>query len=103
MTAPPDASTGRLARLPRTARWALLVVLSVAIAAVLETARIPAALLLGPMIAGIATGANGGAVRIPRLAYLAAQSIVGCLIARAITFDIWAPFSGVGRSMSALC
>ena len=35
--------------------------------------RMPAALLLGPMIAGILWAANGGAVRIPRLAYLCAR------------------------------
>ena len=84
MTPPSDASTGRLARLPVATRWGLLVVVSVAIAGALEAARVPAALLLGPMIAGMAIGANGGAVRIPRLAYLAAQAIVGCLIARVV-------------------
>ena len=92
MTPPSDASSGRLARLPVATRWGLLVVVSVAIAAALEAVRVPAALLLGPMIAGMAIGANGGAVRIPRLAYLAAQAIVGCLIARAITFDIVGAF-----------
>jgi len=45
------------------------------------------------MIAGIVTGANGGAVRIPRLAYLGAQAVVGCLIARAITFGIVSAFA----------
>jgi membrane AbrB-like protein len=84
MTTPVDASTGRLASLPDAARWALLVVLSVAFAA---------ALLLGPMIAGVATGANGGGVRIPRLAYLGAQAVVGCLIASAISFDIVSAFA----------
>jgi membrane AbrB-like protein len=88
MTTPADAATGRLARLPGAARWALLVVLSVAFAAALEGARLPAARLLGPMIAGMVIGANGGAVRIPRLAYLGAQAVVGCLIAGAISFDI---------------
>lgn len=92
MTAPADASVGRLAILPGVARWALLVALSGALAVALEIAHIPAALLLGPMIAAVATGANGGAVRIPRPAYLAAQSVVGCLIARAISFDILAAF-----------
>lgn len=92
MTMSSDAFTGRLARLPAATRWGLLVVLSVVFAAALETVRIPAALLLGPMIAGILIGANGGAVRIPRLGYLGAQAVVGCLIASAISFDIVSAF-----------
>jgi uncharacterized protein len=88
MTMAPEAPAGRLARLPRAARWGLLIALSLVFAAVLEAARLPAALLLGPMISGVAMGANGGGVRIPRPAYLAAQAVVGCLIARAFSLDI---------------
>jgi hypothetical protein len=83
---------GRLTRLPAAARWGLLIVLSALLAAALEQARLPAARLLGPMIAGIVVGANGGGVRIPRLAYLFSQAIVGCLIARAITSSIAGAF-----------
>jgi membrane AbrB-like protein len=54
----------------------------------LEVAALPAALLLGPMIAGIIVGSNGGTIRAPRLAVFAAQTIVGCLVARAITGEI---------------
>jgi membrane AbrB-like protein len=98
-----DASTtGFLTRLPIAAQWGLLLVISVVLAGLLEFAGIPAALLLGPMIAGILVGVNGGAVRIPRLPYLGAQAIVGCLIARAISPDIvraffreWPLFFGV--------
>jgi membrane AbrB-like protein len=60
----------------------------VALAALLEIVGLPAALLLGPMIAGIALAANGGSIRAPRLPVLAAQAVVGCLVARAITGDI---------------
>ena len=88
MTLPEEASSGRLARLPGAARWGLLIVLSLAFAAALEAARLPAALLLGPMIAGVTTGANGAGVRVPRPAYLGAQAVVGCLIARALNTDI---------------
>jgi membrane AbrB-like protein len=63
---------------------------------------IPAALLLGPLVAGVIVGTNGGTVRVPRLPYLGAQAIVGCLIARVITADIlhtflsdWPLFLGV--------
>jgi uncharacterized protein len=103
MNAPPDiVVAGSLTRLPLPAQWFLLFALSAGFAALLEIAGVPAALLLGPMIAGIAFGANGGAVRVPRLPYLAAQTIIGCLVARAITYDIvraffkdWPLFLGV--------
>lgn len=103
MSAPPNnAALGLLTRLPLSTQWGLLFVLSAALASLLEMAGVPAALLLGPMISGILLGVNGGAVRVPRLAYLGAQTVVGCLIARAISYDIvraflkdWPLFLGV--------
>lgn len=53
-----------------------------------EAATFPAALLLGPMLVGIAFGCAGAPIRVPRWAFLAAQAIVGCLIATAITAPI---------------
>jgi uncharacterized protein len=84
------------------AQWTLLAAVSVPLAALLETMGLPAALLIGPMIAGILVGSNGGTIRAPRLPVFAAQTIVGCLVARAITGDIvlrflkdWPLFLGV--------
>jgi membrane AbrB-like protein len=74
------------------AQWAILVAASVPLAALLELVALPAALLLGPMIAGILLSSNGGTIRAPRLPLFAAQTIVGCLVARAITGDIWLRF-----------
>jgi uncharacterized protein len=51
-------------------------------------AHLPAALMLGPMVAGIILASNGGKVRPHRMPVFAAQTIVGCLVARAITSDI---------------
>src|SRR5262245_138742 len=68
--------------------WCLLVVGSLLLAAIFAMARLPAALLLGPMIAGIVLGSNGARIGVPRLAVYASQTIVGCLIARSITGDI---------------
>jgi membrane AbrB-like protein len=65
--------------------WAGLVAASLVLSGLLEAARLPAAQLLGPMIAAIAFGAAGAEIRIPRPAFVAAQGIVGCLIARSIT------------------
>lgn len=81
-----------LARLPRAGQWALLLVVSAAIAALLEVAALPAALLLGPMVAGILVGVGGGTIRVPRRPYLGAQAIIGCLIAGAITPTILVSF-----------
>src|SRR5262245_20624792 len=74
------------ASLPR--QWSVLVAGSLLLAAILAAARLPAALLLGPMLAGIAMGSNGARIGVPRLAVYASQTIVGCLIARSITGDI---------------
>lgn len=68
--------------------WLLLAAVSAGLVALLEIGRVPAALLLGPMLVGIAFGTGGSPVRVPRPVFVAAQAIVGCLIARSITSDI---------------
>ena len=70
------------------AQWLALAGLSLLLFWGLESARVPAALLLGPMLVGILFGTRGSSVRVPRAAFLFAQGIVGCLIARSITADI---------------
>ncbi len=45
----------------------------------------PAALLLGPMIAAIGFGSSGARLRLPRWTFIGAQGVVGCLVASAIT------------------
>lgn len=74
-----------LTNLPRWARWSVLLAGSAIFAALLRMAGLPAALLLGPMIAGILMEIGGGSVRTPRLAYSAAQAVIGCMIAGIIT------------------
>jgi uncharacterized protein len=71
-------SAGRGATL---ARWVILVALSLVLVALLEMLRLPAALLLGPMIAGILLAASGGALKMPRPLFFAAQGVVGMMIA----------------------
>jgi len=82
---PPSGS--RFGKLSPLAQWAVLIAGSVLLAALLSLAHLPAALLLGPMVAGIAIGSNGGTIGPPRRAVFAAQTVVGCLVARAITGD----------------
>ncbi|MDQ0454198.1 AbrB family transcriptional regulator [Rhizobium paknamense] len=84
----PAVPDGLLTSLPTPVKWGLLVLLSVILGGALEYAGLPAALLLGPMIAAIVFGTNGARLSLPRLPYLAAQAIVGCLIAQALNADI---------------
>jgi membrane AbrB-like protein len=77
-----------LAKLAPAAQWALLLLVSMALGALFAFARLPAALLLGPMVAGIALGTNGAHIRVPRLPYIASQAVIGCMIARSITGEI---------------
>lgn len=79
---PPPAG---LATLPAWLQWTILVVASVVLAALLELAALPAALLIGPLLAGIAVGISQATVRVPRPAFGAAQAVVGCLIAASIS------------------
>lgn len=83
-----------LHRWPRAAQWALLATLSLAISAALLALRLPAALLLGPMFAGIALGTHGAAVRVPPSGYIAAQALIGGMIATTITPEIAQTFLG---------
>jgi uncharacterized protein len=81
-----------LATLPRAGQWALLVAGSAGFAAALQAAGLPAALLLGPMLAGILVGTGGGTIWVPRPPYFGAQAVIGCLIAGAITPAILVSF-----------
>ena len=65
-------------------RWFALVVLSVVSVLVLESLRVTAAALLGPIAAAIVLAARDRVVRVPALPFVFAQAIVGCMIARTI-------------------
>jgi membrane AbrB-like protein len=82
----------RLRGLP--AQWIALLLASAAIGGVLEWVRIPAAALLGPMLAGIAIAAAGGTARVPGWGFLLAQGLIGCMIAK------MAPLSIAGEILS---
>ena len=69
-------------------QWIALFASSAAIGALLAWLRVPAALLLGPMLAGIAVAAAGGSARVPNAAFLVAQGLIGCLIAKVVPLSI---------------
>lgn len=68
----------------------------------MQRANLPGAVLLGPLAAAILVQRAGGPVEIPRLLTVAAQAVVGCLVAQSITPAIvggfarqWPVFLGV--------
>lgn len=65
-------------------RWSALIVLFTVLAASLHAVRLPAALLLGPMIAAILIAAAGTHLQVTRAAFLLAQGVIGAMIARSI-------------------
>lgn len=70
------------------ARWAGLAAVSVLLVLLLELARLPAALLLGPMAAGIGFSLAGARLAVPRPAFQLAQALVGLMIARVLTLPV---------------
>ena len=77
-----------MSRLAPASQWTVLVVLSVGIGAVLLWLHAPAALMLGPLVAGIVVASGGGKVRFPLPAFVVAQGIIGCMIARMVPLSI---------------
>ncbi|ENM2865641.1 AbrB family transcriptional regulator [Citrobacter koseri] len=69
-------------------QWGLLFLLSLLLSLAFLCIHLPAALLLGPMIAGIAFSLKGITLRLPRSTFLAAQAILGCMIAQNLTGSI---------------
>jgi membrane AbrB-like protein len=74
-------------------RWAALLAVSLPLTAVLVRLHLPAALLLGPMLCGMAFGVGGSGLRLPRPAFSAAQSVIGCLVAGSLTPAIFTSMS----------
>jgi membrane AbrB-like protein len=71
------------------AAWLVLIALASLLVILLRAADMPAAFLLGPMIAAIIVAvASGTRTRLPRVFIIAAQSILGCLIAAAINDEL---------------
>lgn len=89
---PPQPSPGILTTWPRHRQWLVLFGLTVVLTALLEEISLPGALLIGPMVAAIAAGVGGATVRVPILAFNAAQAIIGCLIAGSIELAIFTAF-----------
>jgi len=62
-------------------RWLVLVILSSVVAAILNAAGMPAATLLGAMLAGIIVAFRGVRLSVPGPVFALAQGLIGCMIA----------------------
>lgn len=66
---------------PQRMQWSTLIIATVLCGGLLTWLNIPAALLLGPMIAGIVISLNGARIQPNGTLFLIAQGIIGCMIA----------------------
>lgn len=74
-------------------QWLILIVLSLVFTAMFFALRVTAALLLGPMVAGIVIAASAGpttaSIRVPKAPFYVAQALIGCMIAQIIPLSIF--------------
>ena len=73
---------------PASVQWVALMIFSMALGFLFLWLGIPAALLLGPMLAGIVLTGCGGALQVPRIGYSLAQGFLGCMIAKMLPLSI---------------
>jgi uncharacterized protein len=79
-----DGRTLTLAGRPRILQWIVLIVLTVGAIAILTRAHLPAALLLGAMIAAMSAAALESEIKVPAIAFILAQGTVGAMVARVL-------------------
>jgi hypothetical protein len=65
--------------------WAVLIGTTVILTVAMRLAHLPGALLLGPMVAAIGVAVYLPGAQLPRGATIVAQSVLGCLIAHAMS------------------
>jgi membrane AbrB-like protein len=82
--------------------WAALLAVSALLAYGLTLAGFPAALLLGPMLAGIGFGVAGAGLRVSKPGFQGAQAIIGCLVAHAVSAEIVGTLRGDGPLILAV-
>ncbi|QDX28651.1 AbrB family transcriptional regulator [Dickeya poaceiphila] len=78
-------------RFSTSTQWIILLSGSLALGSGLQLCHVPAALLLGPMLVGVAMGLNGTTIRIPRTFFYASNAVLGCLVAQSLSPSILTP------------
>ena len=76
-----------------TWRAVVLLVVSFALVVALEYVRLPAALLLGPMITAIALSISGAGMTLPKPLFLVAQGMLGMMIANSLPLTVFEKIS----------
>lgn len=89
----PTPDPGLLTPLPLLVRWLILLVISAFFSAGLQFIHLPGSLLLGPMVAAIIVATNGARLSVHKLPYVAAHSLIGCVIARSLDAEIVRTFA----------
>jgi len=77
-----------------TLQWLLLIGLSAAVSGLLLWFALPAALLLGPIVAGILVTTNGGRVDVPNRPFVLAQGLIGCMVAKMLPLSVAGEIAG---------
>ena len=77
----------------KTALWAALTLASALLTGLLHLTGLPAAALLGPMVAGVVFALRGARLDVPRWAFVFAQGMIGTLVARSVTPSVLASFA----------
>lgn len=68
--------------------WSAVIALSVVFTAILLVLQVPAARMLGPLIAAIAVVSSGANVKLSPTAFAVAQGILGCMVANMVPSSI---------------
>ncbi|MEK1868175.1 MAG: AbrB family transcriptional regulator, partial [Ensifer adhaerens] len=92
--APPAPDKVGIGRFAPWLQWSLLLAVSIVLASFFEFIGLPAGLLMGPMLAAVLVGMNGGTIRLPRQLFFCVQFILAMMIAGAMTPGMLATFSG---------
>ncbi|SON53902.1 membrane protein AbrB duplication [Hartmannibacter diazotrophicus] len=74
--------------MPVVLQWCVLAALSAVLAAFLTWLAFPAALLLGPMVAGIIFAFHGGTLQVGQTLSMLGQGVLGCVIARSMPLTV---------------
>lgn len=80
-----------MARIPALVQWGILIVASLLLGVLLLQFHIPASLLLGPMIVGVAMGLCGASIRVSNKLFVASQALLGCMIAQSLSPSVLVP------------
>lgn len=86
--ADPSPDQEPLAKFSPVTQWAIVLALSAAFYLAIELIGMPAAALLGPMVAGVVAGSYGATVRLPKIFFAAAQGVLGVMIAQSIELEL---------------